>query len=442
MHGLLSGWRRVSNILLITYIEKIKSNISLAWNHAGLRSYSANTFWPILARIINQLIAFFVTAYVIRYLSPENYGQLSYSVSVIGIFSFIASMGLDSILYRNLIQFPDKHAVYMGTAVRIKLVAAFIACIASLIFAFSIIPTKDVSFVLICILSLSYIASSWNLIAYEFHSHINQKIPSIIAIFIASLLSVGKLIIVFNNQGIIYFALLLLLEPILYSLAYIYIRERLYVSMKQWYFEWNIAKNLLSDSWPLMITSSFALVYSRIDQVMLKHLIDTASVGIYDSAIKVAEAWYTIPALIVSSFFPSIINARKQEFQRYKKRLIWLALFLAGTSTCVAIIITVFADFIINLLYGPAYIEGVSVLNIYIWSGIWVAVGYVGQFYLLAENKTKLLFFTSFAAMIVNIVLNFILIPIMGIEGAAWATFVSYTVVALPIFGLIWKKVI
>ncbi len=419
---------------------KIKSRISQAWNHKGLRKYSENTFWSIAARSFNQIIAFFVTAYVIRYLGPENYGQLSYAVSFIGIFSFIAYLGLDSILYRNLIERPDKHDVYLGTALRIRLWAAIGASVVAILTAFLMVEERGISFILICILSVTYIAQSWNVIATEFQSHVKHKIPSIISIFVATFLSIGKLAIIYFDKGIIYFAVLLAIEPMLYSIAYVYIREKMYSSINEWRFEWGVAKSMLRDAWPLILTTSFVLIYSRIDQVILKHLIDTRAVGIYDSAIKIAEAWYTIPAIIVSTLFPSLINARKTEFSRYKNRLLWISLFLMGLSAFVAIIIMIAAPWIMRILYGSEYISGVSVLRIYSWSGVWIALSYVAHHYLVAENKIKILFLTSFAAMVCNVVLNIYLIPKLGMDGAAWATFISYIILALPILHLIKKK--
>ena len=73
----------------------------------------------------------------------------------------------------------------------------------------------------------------------------------------------------------------------------------------------NTATVLLKESWPLILSGLVISVYMKIDQVMIKHLIDDNAVGIYAAAVKVSEIWYFIPVVIASSLFPAIINSRK-----------------------------------------------------------------------------------------------------------------------------------
>jgi O-antigen/teichoic acid export membrane protein len=89
-------------------ISQIKQYIVEKSKHEGFRKYFKNTGWMFGARISGMGIAFFVTAIVARYLGPEKYGTLMYAVSFVGLFSFIASLGIDQILYRDIIKNPEK----------------------------------------------------------------------------------------------------------------------------------------------------------------------------------------------------------------------------------------------------------------------------------------------------------------------------------------------
>ena len=75
-----------------------------------------------------------------------------------------------------------------------------------------------------------------------------------------------------------------------------------------------------------------------------------------------------------------------------------------------------------------------NVLKIYIWSNLGLFLGTAVYQYLITENRIKLIFIITCLAMIANIILNLILIPKLGLIGAAWATLISYMVV--PIGGL------
>lgn len=421
-------------------IRRFLHKIRYLKNHEGFRRYSSNTLWSIGARAITQIVSFIVAAYVIRYLGPSNYGQLSYAVSFVGIFGVLTTLGIDSILYRNLIENKDKHAELLGTAFMLKLFAGLITYVITVITAFYIVPRTDISHFLIWIISLTYIFNSLNIIVFEFQAHVEQKAVSIVSFWVLIALSALKLSVVFFDKGIIYFAVILAVESILYSASYIWLRQKKYFSIRLWSFDRAVAGQLLRDSWPLLLASSFTVIYSRVDQVIIKYMLDNASVGIYDAAVKISEAWISIPILITTSLFPSIVNARKTSFASYRNRTLALALFLGAGAVIVSTIITIFSKPIMHLLYGPAYDVGLSVLRIYCWSGVWMSIGFVTYYYLLAENKTKLLFYSSLFAMIVNIALNILLIPIYGIEGAAWATFVSYIAIAFPLLLIILKK--
>ena len=62
------------------------------WLHTGFQRYFKNTLWTLTGRVFSLVVSFFTTVYVIRYLGPSNYGLLAFSVSFVGIFSFISGL--------------------------------------------------------------------------------------------------------------------------------------------------------------------------------------------------------------------------------------------------------------------------------------------------------------------------------------------------------------
>lgn len=400
------------------------------WAHAGFQRYFQNTGWVFFARLGSMVVSFIATAYIARNLGPTNYGQLSYAVSFVSIFSFIAVLGVDQVLYRNLVEFPEKRNQYLGSALVLRLIGSAIAVILCLFFAILFSP-KDVSFFLIILLSVGFIFNSSQIIGYEFLSRVQSKYPSLLSLYIAIILNVLKIIVIILGGGVLYLGLVLLLESILYAIGYVYYRKKIFGMLSEWSFDKDITKKILVDSWPLMFSSAFALIYSRIDQIMIKNMLDTESVGLYDAAVRLSEVWYFIPGVIASSLFPAIINAKKVSEVIYYKRIQKLALLLVTLTTTIALCTTVITPYIVNIVFGSAFMGAVLVLKIYVWSNVSTALSTVVNFYLLAENHKKMLFFSSFLGMISNVVLNIFLIPAYGIAGAAIATLISYT---LPFF--------
>src|SRR5471030_1028987 len=94
-------------------------------------------------------------------------------------------------------------------------------------------------------------------------------------------------------------------------------------------------------------------------------------------------------------------------------------------SVPVAVVIT-FAAPLIYTIYKPEYAYAAPTLSVHIWSGVFVFLGVASSQQLITENFNKLTFIRTGFGAIVNIVLNLLLIPKMGMMGAAIATLIAY----------------
>ena len=95
-------------------------------HHSGFRKYFANTSWLLGERILRITVSLFVAIYVARYLGPERYGLLSYALSFVWLFSTLASLGLDDILLRELVNNPEKRQYLIGTVFWLKICGFFL----------------------------------------------------------------------------------------------------------------------------------------------------------------------------------------------------------------------------------------------------------------------------------------------------------------------------
>lgn len=414
------------------YIDKAKN----IWAHAGFQKYFQNMGWMFFGKLASMAVSLIATAYIARNLGPANYGELSYAISFVGLFGFLATLGIDQIIYRDIIRFPEKKDVYLGTALYLRIFSALFAIIMCFGVALFLSP-KDVSLILILIISLSFIVNPFQLLSYEFQAEAKSKFPSILSLFIVLILNITKIAIIFFNQGVIYLAGAILLEPILYALGFIYFRIKFYGSLKKLKFNKEVALSIIKDSFPLIFASAFFAIYARIDQVMIKNMIDTQSVGLYDSAVRISEIWYFIPNLIIISLFPAIINAKKTSIKSYYRRIRRLFLATILISIFTALFTSIFSKYFILIIFGSSFLGAITVLNIYVWSNIGAVLNFLSQQVLLAENLSKIISLAVFFGMITNIILNLILIPKYGISGAAFATLISYII---PFFSLVLFK--
>ena len=218
----------------------------------------------------------------------------------------------------------------------------------------------------------------------------------------------------------------ILFDSFVLAMGYIYFYLHIKLSFRVWRFKIDLALSLLKDSWPLLISGLVISIYMKVDQVMIKEMLGSEAVGQYAAAVKLSEAWYFIPIVIASSLFPAIVNAKKKSEKLYYARLQKLYNFLVWIAVVVALPMTFMSDLIVNLLYGGQYSGAGSVLMIHIWAGVFVFLGVASSKWFIAENLQIFSTINTTIGAVVNIVLNYILIKNIGIEGSAWATLFSY----------------
>lgn len=412
--------------LSISYIKE-------KWLHVGFQKYLKNTGWMFFGRFFTLGISFFVGIYIARYLGPANYGLLNYVMSFVGLFGFLTSFGIDGIVGREIIKDHDKKDEFIGTAFYIKIIGSFLAILS--VFLVSIFTTRDIfTLGLIWIFSLSFIPQAFGIIEIYFQSQVLSK-KAVSAQIISNIISVIlKIFCIASDKGIFWLTLIYLVETSIYSGILLFSFRKFGNHLRKWKFNLNIAKSLLKDSWPLMLSTVAVGIYMKIDQVMIKNMLGDEQAGIYAVAVKLSEAWYFIPAIIGTSLFPSIVISMKTNKVLFESRIKRLYFFLFWISFVIALFTSILAYPIIKILFGDMYIESVTTMQIYSWASLAVFLSYPLNQYLIARNLTKISFYNTLIGSLVNIILNIILIPKIGIVGAAIATLISYTVATFGVF--------
>lgn len=398
-----------------------------ALEHEGYKRYFANMSWMFLGQMFSLLVSFFIGAWVARYLGPENYGVLSYSIAFVGIFGFISTLGVDGILSRELVNTPEKRDELLGTAFRLKLFGGAIALFLS-VASVLIFQTDPLVKILVSLFSFSFILQSIGIIGSYFNAEVKSKY-NVKATLVATLVSsILKVVVILSGKGVIYLVVVFVLDALWQGIGLIRAYNNFGLRIKNWIFNKDLARKILKNSWPLMLASAAGFIALRVDQVMIGSILGNHEVGIYAVGVKLVEVWYFIPGIISTALFPAIINAKKTGLDLYKKRLKNFYILMVLLPIAMAIPITLLAKPIISIIFGVGYLEAIPVLKIYIWSSVGLFLGSAIGSYLMAENKVKTIFILNLITMLLNITLNFILIPKFGIIGSAWATLVSYGV--------------
>ena len=392
---------------------------------SNFRKYFANTSWLLGERILRMGVSLFVGIYVARYLGPERFGLLSYASSFVGIFAALATFGLDEVVVRELVKTPEQREKILGTSFLLKLVGTLLMWAAILV----AIPFTENDFqtnILIIIIAFGVLFQAFNVIDLSFQADVKSKYV-VHAQFVQLIISsIVKIILVFNEAPLIWFASVFFLDAIVLALGLVFTYLHNSNKIFSWKWSYETSKNLLHDSWPLIFAGIVVSVYMKIDQLMIKEMLGAKEVGLYAAAVKLSEAWYFIPMAIASSLYPAIINARVFQKEVYYQKIQNLFDLMVWIAVSIALPTTFLSTLVVEFLYGKEYLGSSSVLIIHIWTAVFVFLGVASSKYLLAENFIKKTFYRTFIGALLNIIMNYYLIRIIGIEGAAISTLVSH----------------
>jgi O-antigen/teichoic acid export membrane protein len=417
--------------------EEEQINTKINFKSSSFKKYFANTTWLVGEKLTRLLLTFFVGILLVRYLGPEQFGIFSYSLSFVTLFAALSILGIEKIVVRELVDFPENENEIMGSAFLLRILGTT----ASLVFIFiGILITGDTGITLtfIIIISSIIVFRSVQVIDYYYQAKVTSKYSVYAQFFSLVIGSLLKLAFIFFNVDLIYFAVTIALENLTMALILIYTYKRQNLNLINWKASKSISIKIIRESWPLIISSLAIIIYLKIDQIMLKQMLDEKEVGFYAAAVQLCEAWYFLPTVITGSLFPAILNAKKKSTQLYEDRFQKLIDLLAWVSIGIAIPVFFFSEVIIELLYGNEFAASASVLAIYIWAGVPTFLSSATGQFLVAENLTKLTIVKNIPGVILNILLNLLLIPKYGIVGSAVATLVSYSSTLL-VLGFIKK---
>lgn len=410
-------------------IKTAKQKIRSLQNHQGFMRYFANTSWLFGEKILRMIVGLFVGIWVARYLGPERFGLLSYAQSFVGLFSAIATLGLDGIVVRELVKDPSRRDELIGTAFWLKLVGA-IAVLLILAIAVNFTSNDHDTNIIVFIVASATVFQAFNVVDFYFQAKVMSKyivFANVISLFLSSIV---KIILILDEAPLIAFAWVVLFDSFVLACGYVYyyIKNNSTFKIQNLIFNRVTAISLLKDSWPLILSGIVLMIQARIDQIMIHEMLGSKETGYYSAAMRLIEALAFLPGLINSSLFPALANAKMTSKELYESRFLnyyrlSFLLFLVS-----AIPIYLLAETIVVTLFGQEYLPAGVLLSLLSIRLFFANTGVARGSFINIENLFKFSLITMIIGSIINITLNYLMIPIYSAKGAIMAGIVSFTI--------------
>lgn len=382
-----------------------------------------NASWIIACKIVQSILGLIISMLTARYLGPSNFGLINYASSIVAFVAPIMYLGLTGVLVQEIINNPQREGETLGTAILMSFVSS-IFCIAGIAAFVSVANYGEQETMAVCVLySILLVFQSVEMITYWFQAKLKSKYPSIVSLCAYVIISVYKIYLLASGKSIRWFAVSNALDYMIIAFALIIVYYK--IGNQKLSFSWNTAKSMFSKSRYYIVSNMMIAIFSQTDRIMLKIMVNDAATGYYSAAVTCAGMSGFIFSAIIDSFRPVIFDSKKTNECLYEKNLCRLYSIVIYMSLLQSVVVTILAEYIIQILYGSEFFLSIAALRVVVWYTTFSYLGAVRNIWILAENKQKYLWIINLSGALANIILNCFFIPVIGVVGAAVASLIT-----------------
>lgn len=391
---------------------------------ATKRKVVSNLVWAVGGKIVTLVGNLLVGIFVARYLGPEQYGLMNYVISYVALFQIFATFGLDSIEIREESKTPERKDAIIGTAFRLKLIAATIT-IAFVALTMFLFEADGFTRLMVMMYSLSMLLNTMNVARNYFTSIIwNEYVvkTEISRTVIGIAFKVALLLI---HAPLAWFIFAVLMDAVLLASGYAISYRTKIGSMRLWSWDAPLARYMLKQAFPMLLSGAAVIVYTKINTVMLGNMLDKTAVGIYSIAVSFTDVCVFVPTILSQTITPVLVRNYEQDRAQYKKKAqIFMNLSLWG-CIIIAVTVSLISYPLIRYTYGVMYLASVPVLQVLVLRLAGVALAQTSGQMIIVEHIQKWAVIRNLIGCAVCIGLNLILIPRYGVMGAAVSSVIT-----------------
>ena len=382
--------------------------------------------------------AFVVSILLARIGGPKLFGQYAYITSFASLFSPLCVMGLNNIVTKYVVKYPHNSHYYVKSALTIRLAGAISSLILGMIIV--VLMNQAVELSINILLLLTFQTFNFLLVYEYFFLARKQVLPTLaVRITVVVVANTIKVITILYSQNLLLLVLIQGLEYALVGISYhVIYRKNLYNKIITRPLGKHASLIMFHKGKWLLLSGVAAIIYMKIDQVMLANMISEEEVAFYAAAAKLSEFWYAFPILIANAYTAQLIEQRRQGVALFNNLITNLLSKLIAAAILVSVTTYFLSNVIIDLVYGEQYQASAPILSIHIFASIFVFQRAIFSKWIIINNVLKYSLFTTGLGALINVILNIVLIPKLGGIGAAWATLFSYA--TANYFGLFLAK--
>lgn len=386
-----------------------------------------NTLYLAVADFIRPFIAVCFVIYISRTLGSEGLGAYAAIMAFFFFFEKVAQAGFHHLIIRDVAVDKTRANTYLANAILIAIASSLIT-MPLLMLVLKLVNYPGDLALNIRILSLSMVFVVLKNFYLSFFDAIQRmEYKSLISISQEIMRTGIGILMIYLGFGINGLIWSLVFYRIVISFLCLFILSRLGIK-PEWKIDWQLLISLLKQSSTFLLIGLITTTYWRVDVVMLTKMRGVEEVGFYTAAYRFLEILKGFSYAYIAALYPIFASAFYGIKKAFVRKVSLSIRYLFIFSFPVALGTTILADKIILLVYGDGFSGSIHVLKILIWTICFFPIALVFAKGLVSSKNQKYDLQANVIAMIINILLNYFLIGLFGIYGAALSTTVSIIV--------------
>lgn len=382
-----------------------------------------NASWIIVSKNIQAIISLLISMLTARYLGPGNFGLINYASSIVGFVIPVVFLGLNNTLVHELSVHPECEGEILGTSLFMSAISG-ILCILGILAFVCIANYGESDTIIVCgLYSMILLFQVIDLVQYWFHAKLLSKYSAMATLLGYIVVSLYKAILLINRMNVYWFAVANVIEFMVISTILLIIYFRL--GGQKFTISKDRAKSMFSKSKYYIITGIMIAVFAQTDKIMLKLMISEIETGYYAAAYNCATLTSFFYVAVIDSFRPVIFKHHSENKDSYENDIIKLYSIIIYTSLIMSLIMTIFSRTIVGVLYGNEFFPATSALRIICWFTMFSYMGSIRNIWILCNELQRYLWIINLLGALLNILINYFLIPSLGAEGAAIASLIT-----------------
>jgi O-antigen/teichoic acid export membrane protein len=403
------------------------------------KRFIMNFGWLMIAKVGQMTIQFLLGIFVARYLGPNDYGDINYTAAYVTVFTVIVLFGTNSVGVDEFVSSIDNREE-TGKKVGSLIFARFIIGIFSTLVVAGIVwganhNSSKILFIAV-LQSIALIFNCIDTINYWFQAKQELKCAAFVQLSAYAIFAVYKASILILKKNIYWFAFSNSVDAVALAVLYLIAYKKNQGPVLS--IDFDYIKSHTKRSWHFIFAGIMTVLYTQTDKIMLGTMCNSEAVGLYSAVIVICNLWCIVINGILDVMRPEIMKeSNAGNYQNYIRRITQTSSIIVYLNIFCAIIITIFAELVLMILYGKTYLPAAMTLRLAVWYTGFSNIGSVLHIFLVCERKEKYVEIFCFSGAVANILLNALLIPKWGITGAAMATLATQALVNVALPGII-----